>query len=320
MTSPPIVAITRRYPDDVINRVIPHADILMPPDQPGSLGLTEIRRHGERVAAIITQGDLRIDRELLEATPRLRIVANASIGVNNFDGALMRARGVWGTNTPDAFVDATADCALGLLVALARRLGEADRFVRAGRWNRFEPGRWDGVQLRGKTLGVVGYGRIGRAVAARAKAFGLQVVHHTRSGSDHPEWRTLDALLAEADFVSLHVPLTAETHRLIDASRLARMKPGARLINLARGPVVDEAALIAALETGRLAGAALDVFEDEPNVPEALRRMDNVLLTPHLGGGSREGRLLAQSICVENVHRVLLGGTPLVESTAVAIG
>jgi glyoxylate reductase len=318
MTTPPFVVITRRYPAELIAPLSAHAEILMPADELGAMGLNEVRNRGDHVAAIITQGDLRIDGELLRAAPQLRIVANASIGVNNFNTELMRARGVWGTNTPDAFVDATADCTLGLLVALARRLSEGDRFVRAGRWDHFEPGRWDGVLLRDKTLGLVGYGRIGRAVEARAKAFGLRVVHHNRSGTGQPGWRTLEALLAEADFVSLHVPLTTETHRLIDAPRIALMKPGARLLNLARGPVVDETALIAALRSGHVAGAALDVFADEPNVSPALREMENVVLTPHLGGGSLEGRRLAQSLCVENVRRVLSGEDPRPECVVVS--
>jgi glyoxylate reductase len=311
MSTRPLVLVTRRYPADLLAALDPHAETLMPGDDLGALGVDHVRAHGPRLAAIINQGELSIDGGLLAATPRLRIVANAAIGVNNFVPDAMRARAVWGTNTPEAFVDATADCTLGLLLTLARRLGEGERFVRAGRWTSFAPGAWDGVLLRGRTLGIVGYGRIGQAVAVRAAPFGLRVIHHSRRDAGAAGWRPLDALLAEADFVSLHVPLTPATRGLVDARRLALMKPGARLINMARGPVVDEPALIAALQSGRLAGAALDVFADEPHVPEALRTMENVVLTPHVGGGSHEGRRLAQAQCIENVRRVLAGGPPL---------
>ncbi|MSU73089.1 MAG: D-glycerate dehydrogenase [Opitutus sp.] len=317
MTTRPVVIFTRRYPLELLAPLAPSVDIVMPDDEQGAIGHDEVLQHDGRVAAIINQGELAINAGLLAATPGLRIVANTAIGVNNFAPELMRARGIWGTNTPEAFADATADCALGLLLMLVRKLGEGDRFVRAGRWKTFTPGLWDGVLLRGRTLGIVGYGRIGRAVELRARAFGLNVVHHTRSGADRPGWRSLAALLAESDFVSLHVPLTPETRGLIDAVRMAQMKPGASLINLARGPVVDEAALIAALRSGRLAGAALDVFADEPQVPLALREMENVVLTPHLGGGSHEGRRNAQQACVENVQRVLRGERPIAECIVV---
>jgi glyoxylate reductase len=317
MNTRPVVIVTRRYPTDLLTPLAALADIVMPDDEQGAIEHDEVLGHGGRVAAIITQGELRIDAPLLAAAPGLRIVANTAIGVNNFAQDRMRARGIWGTNTPQAFADATADCALGLLLMLVRRLGEGDRFVRAGRWKTFTPGLWDGVLLRGKTLGIVGYGRIGRAVELRAKAFGLTVVHHTRSGTDRPGWRSLEALLAASDFVSLHVPLTPETRSLIDQVRLAQMKDGACLINLARGPVVDDAALIAALRSGRLAGAALDVFADEPTVPDELRAMENVVLTPHLGGGSREGRREAQEQCLENVLRVLRGERPIAECIVV---
>jgi glyoxylate reductase len=190
--------------------------------------------------------------------------------------------------------------------------------VRAGKWQAFEPGRWDGVLLRGRVLGLVGFGNIGRAVARRAEAFGLTVLHHTRRSTGLPGWRTLDDVLVASDFVSLHIPLNDESRGLIDAARLGRMKRGAFLINVARGPVVDETALLSALRSGQLGGAALDVFADEPRVPPELRTMENVLLTPHLGGGTQAGRRLAQEQCVENVRRVLQGERPLPECVVTA--
>jgi glyoxylate reductase len=315
----PLVLITRRYPTDVLASLAGSAKILMPATDDSVFGLEAVKRQEGRIAAIITQGDLSIDAELLAAAPHLRIVANAAIGTNNLAIDLMRERKVWGTNTPEAFVDATADCTLAHLLVLARRLGEADRFVRAGKWKRFEPGRWDGVLLRGKTLGIVGFGRIGRAVAVRAAAFGLKVIHHNSRGSAHTDWRPLERLLAESDIVSLHLPLTPATHGVINATRLAQMKLGAWLLNVARGPLIDEAALVAALQSGRLAGAALDVFADEPEVPPALREMENVVLSPHLGGGSHEGRRQAQELCVDNVLRVLSGEQPRPECVIVKV-
>ena len=312
------VVVTRPYPGDLLETLAPHADLIVPGHEDQSLGYDDVCRHAAHLTALINQGEIPIDARLMAMAPGLKIVANASIGVNNLALDAMRARAIWGINTPDAFVHATADCTLGLLVMLVRRLGEGERFVRAGRWRKFAPGTWDGILLRGRTLGLVGYGRIGRAVAERATAFGLRVIHHTRTRSADPGWRTLDDLLASADFVSLHIPLNETSRALIDAAKLARMKPGAFLLNLARGAVVDESALIDALRSGQLAGAALDVFVDEPSVPVALREMENVVLTPHIGGGSREGRRMAQELCVENVRRVLTGESPLPDCVVVA--
>jgi glyoxylate reductase len=310
MSSRSRVLISRTYPADLVASLQTSAEVIQPEDETHGFDSDDVRHYAPELTAIINQGEIPIDAALLETTPGLRIVANASIGVNNLELPAARERGIWCTNTPTAFADATADCTIGLLLMLARRLGEGERFVRAGRWRQFTPGRWDGMLLRGHTLGLVGYGNIGRAVARRAEAFGLTALHHTRRQTGLPGWRSLDELLASCDFVSLHVPLTAETRHLINAARLAQMKRGAFLLNLARGPVVDEPALIAALRSGQLAGAALDVFEDEPNVPAELCAMENVVLTPHIGGGSREGRRLAQELCVENVLRVLRGDVP----------
>lgn len=264
-----------------------------------------------RLTAIISHGELAVDEELLDRAPRLRIVASVSSGVDQLDLELMARRGVYATNARAHFAAATADCTLGLMLALLRRLPEGDRFVRSGRWRKFQPGRWDGILLHGKTLGLVGNGSIGRAVAARARAFGMKVIFHQRTPVADSSYRPLHRLLAEADIVSLHVPLNADSRGLIDDRRLRQMKRGAWLINLSRGQVVDEAALIRALDSGRLGGAALDVFAREPHVPAALRRHANVVLTPHLGGGTRESRHQAWSACVGDVARVLSGRRPL---------
>lgn len=311
MTRPAHILVSSPYPEDLLARLSSAATVIAPPSGQTQLGYDEVRLHAPTLTAVINQGELRVDEALIAAAPHLQIVANASIGVNNVATGALHARGAWCTNTPDAFADATADCTLGLLLMLLRRLGEAERYVRAGRWQAFTPGGWDGSLLRGRTLGLIGYGRIGRGVEHRAVAFGMRVIHHTRNPTGLPGWRRREDLLAEADIVSLHVPLNADSTGLINADALARMKPGTWLLNLSRGAVVDETALLAALQEGRLAGAALDVFAREPAMPAALLTMENVVLTPHLGGGSREGRRAAQEQCVENVLRVLRGERPL---------
>lgn len=313
MSPRPRVLLTQAYPPDILAPLQAAAEVILPESAAAGIAPDVVRRHASELAAVINQGEIPIDVAFLASAPRLRIVANASIGVNNVNLAAARERGVWCTNTPMAFADATADCTIGLLLMLARRLGEGERFVRAGRWREFVPGSWDGMLLRGRTLGLVGFGNIGRAVARRAEPFGVRVVHHTRRPTGQPGWLPLDELLATADFVSLHTPLNDESRGLINAARLARMKRGAFLLNLARGAVVDEPALIAALRSGHLGGAALDVFADEPRVPAELCAMENVVLTPHVGGGSREGRRQAQELCVENVSRVLRGEVPRAE-------
>lgn len=318
MKQPIRVLLVRAYPPDLTAALTSQFEVIAPNDPRQNFSYDDVMRQAGTLSAVISQGDLRIDEALVAAAPQLRIAANESIGANNFVVDAMRRRAIWGTNAPDGFVEATADCTLGLLLMAARRMGEGERFVRAGRWRTFAPGTWDGVLLRGHTLGLVGFGRIGQAVARRAEPFGLTVIHHTRTRSSHPGWRSLDDLLAQSDFVSLHTPLNDDSRGLINERRIAQMKAGAYLLNLARGPVVDEAALITALQTKRLAGAALDVFANEPQVPAALTQMENVVLTPHIGGGSKEGRRSAQETCVENVTRVLTGKPPRPECVVVA--
>lgn len=270
--------------------------------------------------AIINQSELKVDAALLAHAPRLRVAANIARGFDNLDLAAMTARGVWATNVPDAFTAPTAEVAFGLLLMVARRLAEGDRHVRAGEWTRFEPARWDGMCLVGKTLGLVGLGKIGAAMAARAAAFEMRVVYTQRvPAPDAPyPWLPLPELLAAAAVVSLHVPATPETARLINADAFARMKPGAILINTARGSVVDEVALVAALTSGRLGGAGLDVAEREPLLPDALRTLPNVVVTPHLGGGTVESRRAARECAIGNVAAVLRGKPPLTPVNTVA--
>jgi glyoxylate reductase len=216
------------------------------------------------------------------------------------------ARGVWVTNTPGVLTESTADLAFTLILTLARRIREGEKLVREGRWLGWAPTQLLGMELHGKTLGLVGYGRIGRAVARRAEGFGLRVVFSDIAGGV-----PLDELLAQADIVSVHAPLLPETHHLIGAAEILRMKKGALLVNSARGPIVDEAALVAALQSGHLGGVALDVYEHEPKVHEALIGRDDVVLLPHLGSATRETREAMARLALTDIERVLRGERPL---------
>jgi glyoxylate reductase len=260
----------------------------------------------------------RVDDELLErAGPGLRVVANFAVGFDNLDLEACTARGVLATNTPDVVTEATADLAWALLLAAARRVAGGDRFLRARTPWIWGPEFFLGFEVHGKTLGVIGLGRIGQAVARRAAGFGMPVLYTARRRLD-PEreaalgvaWRELDQLLAEADFVSIHTGLSPATHHLIGPERLARMKPTAVLVNTARGPIVDEAALAEALRAGRLGAAGLDVFEREPEVHPALLELDNVTIVPHLGTSTLETRVAMGMMAADNLLAALEGRRP----------
>lgn len=294
----------------------------------GMEGLIELRGGGPRpevqAAQILAAHDAavyvptyidRVNEPLLAALPALRLVASYGVGVDHIDLSACRARGIAVTNTPGVLVEATADHAFALLLAVARRVCEADRFVRAGRWQAIEPAQLLGTDVHGKTLGIVGFGHIGQAVARRALGFSMKVLYASPNEVSLPTSGisrvTLDVLLAESDFVSLHCPLTPSTRGLIGREQLRAMKRGAILLNTARGAVVDEMELAAALREGHLAGAGLDVFTDEPAVPEALRALESVVLTPHIGSGSRESRGAMARLVAEEVTRFATG-QPLV--------
>jgi glyoxylate reductase len=263
-----------------------------------------LRRVHEVSAVLCGPGD-RIDKELLEAAPRLRIVANHAVGYDNVDVPACTGRSVWVTNTPDVLTDATADLTWALILALARRLREGERMLRAGGFHGWAPTMLLGRDLHGRTLGILGYGRIGRAVARRAEGFGMRVLFTAKGGG-----APLDELLDQSDVLSIHVPLNEKTRHLIGASELLRMKKGALLVNTARGPIVDEAALVAALERGHLGGAALDVFENEPAVHPGLLGRDDVVLLPHLGSATEETRENMARIALTQIGRVLRGEPP----------
>jgi glyoxylate reductase len=259
-----------------------------------------------------------IDDELLAACPGLKVVANVAVGYNNIDAAAARRRGVVVTNTPDVLTETTADFAWALLMAAGRRVVEADRYARSGQWTVW---KWDllwGADIHGKTLGVVGFGRIGRAVARRALGFGMRVLYHDSVRADAAAERELkatatdlDTLLRESDYVSLHTLLSAETRHLIGERALRLMKKTAILVNAARGPVVDEAALVRALSEGWIAGAGLDVFEQEPTIHPGLLPLQNVTLAPHIASASYDTRIAMATLAVRNCLAVLDGKPPL---------
>ncbi|MDO9558732.1 MAG: D-glycerate dehydrogenase [Syntrophales bacterium] len=258
-----------------------------------------------------------IDEELLSHAPRLKMIANLGVGYNNIDVRAATARGIPVSNTPGVLTEATADLAFTLLLAIARRVVEGDRRVRAGEFRFWAPFLFLGREVSGKTLGIIGMGRIGKAVAQRARGFDMSVMYHNRSRIESSEedrlgagYESMEELLRKSDFVSLHVPLMAETRHLIGRREIGLMKPSAYLINTSRGPVVDEQALLAALQAGQIAGAALDVYEHEPALTPGLTLLDNVILLPHVGSATLETRTLMAAMAARNLIAGLSGQTP----------
>jgi glyoxylate reductase len=267
----------------------------------------------EGLVCLLTE---KVDEELLAAAPKLRIAANVAVGYDNITVADCTKRGVVATNTPGVLDETTADFAWTLLMAVARRLGEGEALARSGEWKGWDLDQLVGADVWGKTLGLVGFGRIGRAVARRASGFQMKVIYHdaVRVPLDvergfHAEYRDLNALLHEADFVSLHVPLLPETRGLFNAKMFSQMKPTSFLINTSRGPVVNEADLVQALESKKIAGAALDVYEKEPLINPGLKR-PNVVLAPHISSASLETRTKMACMAAENVVALLKGQRP----------
>ena len=307
--------VTRRLPLPVMERLAGSARVSVWEEDspiPRSRLLEDAR--GKR--ALITLLTERVDDELLDAAgPDLVIVANYAVGFDNVDVPACTRRGVLVSNTPDVLTETTADLTWALMLAAARRVAEGDRFLRSGRAWIWGPEMMLGQDVHGKVLGIVGYGRIGRAVARRGAGFGMRVLYHDPAVSPADagpgvESAGLDDLLAGADFVALHVNLTPETRHLINAERLARMKSTAVLVNAARGPIIDEAALAEALETGQIFAAGLDVFEREPEVHPRLRESPRAVLVPHLGSATVETRDAMGMLAVDNVLAALDGRRP----------
>ena len=309
---PSAILLTHKLPSSVLAKLdevgvvdLYTGDAAIPPD--------ELRaRMGGKDALVCMLTDS-VDKSVIDAAARLKVVANVAVGYNNIDVAYSRSRGVVVTNTPDVLTESVANFTWAMILAMTRRLPEGERLVRRGEWKGWAFDFMLGTELSGKQLGIVGLGRIGRAVAAKARAFGLRVAYASRRAEASAPWEhmLLDRLLNTSDIVSLHVSLTSETRHLIDKRALARMKRSAYLVNTARGPVVDEAALVWALQQHLIAGAALDVYENEPAIHPDLLRLENVLLVPHLGSGTTETRTAMADLAADNVVAVLAGRPPL---------
>lgn len=307
------IVVTRALPPAALAPLAGLGDVWVSPhDRP--LTAEELRGAVQGAHGIVSMLNDRIDEPVLTAAGRqLRVVANTAVGYDNLDVAAIARHGATPTNTPGVLVDATADLTMALLLDVTRRVTEGDRLVRSGQsWS------WDidfmlGTGLQRRQLGIVGMGHIGRAVAQRATAFGMSIAYHARREHDGNIGRCvgLDELLATSDVVSLHCPLTADTRHLIDTSALHRMKADSYLINTARGPIVDENALVDALTNGVIAGAALDVYEHEPDVHPRLRILPNAVLAPHLGSATTETRTQMAKLAVANVVQILTGGGPI---------
>lgn len=301
----PSVLITAKIPRTWVGNLEKYANVviwdgnkfLMPRDH-----LLEVIGQYE---ALINFAEVNADEQFVAKASRLRIIANCSIGFDKLDLPKLTANGIWASNAPGFFNYPVAEYVLTGILVLLRRLHEADAFVRQGNWYEFEPGRWDGFSLREKTVGIIGMGSIGKILKSMLNSLGVRVIHTTRFQRSHTDWVPLSHLLCEADIISLHVPLTSDTRNLIDFTAFQSMRPGAILVNTSRGEIVDQEALLKALVSGHLGGAVLDVFQKEPDVPHELFKMKNVLLTPHIAGGTFYSRKLCVNQAGENVSAVL---------------
>lgn len=325
MAKPPILVARAIFPE-VLAHLSAHfevesnqADVLWTAE--------ELVRKLQSKVGVFTTGVERISHGLLAQCPALRICANMTVGYNNFDLDAMTAAGVLGTNAPDVLTETTADFGFALLLATARRVTEGEHFLRAGKWSRWSYDMLSGAEVHGSTLGIIGMGRIGQSIARRAAlGFGMQVLYHNRSRiSDALEkeldarWVSKEELLRLSDHVMLVLPYTAQSHHTIGASELAQMKTTATLINIARGGIVDDAALAHALKAGQIAAAGLDVFEGEPSVHPELLKVSNVVLTPHIASATRGTRMAMAMLAANNLISYLIDGKPLTPLNAVAI-
>ena len=314
---PPRILVARAVPPEVLARLGRHFDLEANPSDVIYTPVQLIERLQGKQGALTT-GSERIDAALLEACPELRVVANMAVGYNNFDIAACSAHGVLATNTPDVLTETTADFGFALMMAVARRITESEHFLRRGEWKKWSWDMFTGSDVHGATLGILGMGRIGQAIARRgALGFGMKVIYHNRSRLAPELEAPLDArwvdkatLLREADHLVLVLPYSAASHHALGAPELALMKPTATLTNVARGGIVDDAALAAALHQRRIAAAALDVFEGEPAVHPDLLTVPNIVLTPHIASATVATRVAMAELAADNLIAALTGGTP----------
>ncbi len=318
MTTRPAVLVARAIFPEVLAHLREHFDVTSNEnDEDWSPQVLRHKLQGQD--GVLTTGAQRIDAELLQACPRLRIVSNMAVGYNNFDVPAMTAAGVVGTNTPDVLTETTADFGFALMLAAARRMAESEHFLRAGQWKRWAYDMFAGQDVHGSTLGILGMGRIGQGIARRgAHGFGMRVIYHNRSRLDasteaecRAEYVSKEELLRQADHLVLVLPYTPENHHTIGAAELAQMKRTATLVNVARGGIVDDAALAQALREQRIAAAGLDVFEDEPKIHPDLLTVPNVVLTPHIASATRATRLVMAQLAADNLISFLTEGKVL---------
>ncbi|HHW03849.1 MAG TPA: D-glycerate dehydrogenase [Thermoanaerobacterales bacterium] len=315
-TQKPKVLVTRNIPKEGLQELFEKCEVdyhdsneVIPKEE-----LYERVKDIDGLLAVFTK----VNEEFLSHAPKLKVISNYGVGFDNIDIKAASRRGIIVTNTPDVVTEATAELAFGLMLAVMRRIAEADRILRFDRPYRWGPMAMLGTELLGKTLGIIGFGRIGKAVARRARASGMKIIYFQRNPREASQdledscyYRPLDDLLAESDVVSIHVPLTEDTRHLIGEKELAKMKRGSYLINTSRGPVVDEEALVKALESGHLKGAGLDVFEKEPKIHPRLKELENTVLTPHIGTSTYETRVEMARMAARNLIDALEGRRPV---------
>lgn len=317
MTRKPRILIARAISPEAVQRLEAHFDVQSNQDDV-IWSQDELARQARDMDGVLTTGSQTVDAALLAACPRLRIVANMAVGYNNFDVAAMTAAGVQGTNAPDVLTETTADFGFALLMATARRICESEHYLRAGRWTTWKYDLFAGAEVHGSTLGIIGMGRIGQGIARRAShGFGMKVIYHNRSrlapeleAECRAAYVSKDELLARADHVVLVLPFTPENRHTIGAAELAQMKPTATLVNIARGGIVDDAALAEALRNRTIAAAGLDVFEGEPALNPALLTVPNVVLTPHIASATMGTRLAMADLAADNLIDFFAGKGP----------
>ncbi|AOF85616.1 D-isomer specific 2-hydroxyacid dehydrogenase, NAD binding domain protein [Hydrogenophaga sp. RAC07] len=325
-TGRPAVFVSRKVFPEVIARLSEHFDVEMN-DTDSVLSPDQLAQRLQGKVGVLTTGSERVDAALLAANPQLRIVANIAVGFNNFDMAAINAAGVLATNTPDVLTETTADFGFALLMATARRVTESEHFLRAGQWNKWSLDMFAGAEVHGSTLGILGMGRIGQAIARRgAHGFGMKVIYHNRSklapeleAECKASYVDKATLLKTADHVMLVLPYSPEAHHTIGAAEIAQMKPTATLVNIARGGIVDDAALALALRNRVIAAAGLDVFEGEPKVHPDLLTVPNVVLTPHIASATMGTRMAMAMLAADNVIAFLTTGHAVTPLNAAAV-
>jgi len=308
----PKVLITKKFPEAVLTPLREVAEVI---DYDGGdyslMPLVNIFENLPELAAIINQGELQVLPSMLDLGSHLKVIANVAIGFENLNPTLLSSRGIWGTNTPGHFSKPVAEYVIAGVLSLLHKIPQSSAFLVKGLWNNFEPGRWDGASAETKIFGILGMGAIGSLVADKARAMGFTVIYYGRS---HPNQNyrhvPIEELIRSSDVFSIHIPFSKENHHFINGEILQQLKPGVIFVNTSRGKVVDEKELIAQITSGRIGGALLDVFEHEPEVPEELINLDNVILTPHIAGGTHEARINCYKIAIDNVMEVLKGNKP----------